>query len=117
MESEYVALSMAMQQLLPMRAKLAEIGSCLSLPTDDLSTMSTVWEDNQAALILANTDPPRLTPWSKSLGIKYHWFRSHLGKGKIEIKAIRSEDQLADILTKALGRVAFAKARKACMGW
>jgi hypothetical protein len=117
MEAEYVALSMAMRTLIPMRLKLKEMSTSLSLPMDPHSTVSTVWEDNQAALILATTDPPRLTPRSKSLAVKYHWFRCKLVKGEVEVKGIRSEDQLADILTKPLGRALFVRARGMCMGW
>ena len=117
MESEYVALSMAMRSLLPMRRKLGEMCAALNLPVDEQSTMSTVWEDNQAALLLATTSPPRMTLRSKSLAIKYHWFRTKLGAGRIEVKGIGTADQLADILTKPLQAVAFARARKMCMGW
>lgn len=118
MEAEYVALSTAMRSLLPMRRKLEEICSLFELPVDGLSTItSSVWEDNQAALLLATTDPPRLTPRSKSLAVKYHWFRTKLVKGVIEIKPVSSAGQLADILTKPLTPELFARARRLCMGW
>ena len=45
-------------------------------------------------------NPPRMTPHSKHMSIKYHWFQSHLEKGKIKVKAIQGEHQLANILTK-----------------
>ena len=117
MEAEYVALSIAMRSLVPLRLKLQEVSTCLALPMDPKSTVSTVWEDNQAALLLATTNPPRLTPRSKSLGVKFHWFRSKLISGQIELQAIRSADQLADILTKPLARIQFVRARMMCMGW
>ena len=117
MESEYVALSMAMRSLLPMRRKLGKMSRALDLPFDEQSTMSTVWEDNQAALLLATTDPPRMTLRSKSLAVKYHWFCTKLTPGQVEIRGIGTADQLADILTKPLQALAFARARKMCMGW
>ena len=118
MEAEYVALSTAMRALLPMRRKLEEICTHFELPMEGLSTItSSVFEDNQAALQLATTDPPRLTPRSKSLAVKYHWFRAKLVRGVIEVKPISSGEQLADILTKPLTPDKFVIARKLCMGW
>ena len=74
MEAEYVALSASMRTLIPLQRKLWEICGALEVPLDDQSLLSTVWEDNQAALGLATSDPPCLTPRSKHLAIKYHWF-------------------------------------------
>jgi hypothetical protein len=117
MEAEYVALSTAMRTLLPLRRKLTAMCKALKLKVDQKSLLSTVWEDNQAAQNLATADPPRLTPRSKHLAIKYHWFRSKLKIGRIEVKHIASEDNLADILTKPLSREVFERLRKRIMGW
>jgi hypothetical protein len=118
MEAEYVALSTAMRSLIPMRIILGEANSALNLSGNKTSVIrSTIWEDNQAALILATSDPPRLTPRSKHIAVKYHWFREHLKKGVIEIKAVSSELQWADILTKPMKRVQFEAARKHLLGW
>ena len=87
---------------------------------DKISTLSTVFEDNRAAKILAETDPPRLTPRSKSLAIKCHWFRSHIGlkNGKgIILEDVRSKLNKADFLTKAMPRDAFRTNRLAVCGW
>jgi hypothetical protein len=69
-----------------------------------------VWEDNEAALTLATADPPHMTPCSKHIVVKYHWFCKHLKKGHLEIKHIRSEQQQADTLTKALSRIRYEQA-------
>lgn len=82
-----------------------------------VSTMSTVFEDNRAAEILATTDPPRMTPRSKSLGIKYHWFREKLSPETVVIKSVPSKDNSADIFTKALPFADFARHRKTICGW
>ena len=87
-----------------------------------LSTLSNVFEDNRAAKILATTKPPRLTPRSKSLAIKYHWFRSHLGTNKegtsgIVIKDVASALNKADFLTKALAREPYQTNRLSVSGW
>ena len=123
MESEYVALSTAMRSLVHVRALMSEICTKFNLSYGNrLSTMSTVFEDNRAAKILATTDPPRMTPRSKSLAVRYHWFRSHLkvdektGNG-IRIVDVASALNKADFLTKALVKEPFLSNRKAVSGW
>jgi hypothetical protein len=76
-----------------------------------------IWEDNQACLILASSDPPQMTTRSKSIAIKYHWFREHLIPGVIEIKAIGTAEQAADIFTKPTPQVTFEYLRKMLLGW
>ena len=73
----------------------------------------------QAALYVATANPPRLTTRNKHWNIKHHWFRSHLGEGKdcIKILPIPTQDQRADIFTKALTKALFATFRKLLMGW
>ena len=100
-----------------MRRKLIDMCSHLELPHPPASQVSTVWEDNRAALILATVNPPKMTPRSKSLAVKYHWFRSQMLDGSIEMKPVASKDNLADILTKPLTQVAFQAARLLTMGW
>ena len=122
MESEYIALSTAMRTLLFIRALFSELCEHHNLVYGDkVSTISTVFEDNRAAKILATTDPPRLTPRSKSLAVRYHWFRSHLGIKKdgsgIQVKDVTSALNKADFLTKALDRAAFSANRLAVCGW
>ena len=118
MESEYIALSMSMRSLIHLRGLLFETNSRFDLGFgDSLSTISTVFEDNRAAQILATTDPPRMTPRSKHLAVKYHWFRSHLSDSTIVIRSVPSAENKADIFTKALPRDLFERHRKAICGW
>jgi hypothetical protein len=118
MEAEYIALSTSMKVLIPLRSLHHEIVDCFNIPANELSTISNVWEDNRACLLLATAiDPPRLTPRSKSIAVKYHWFRSKLIKGEIELKPIISKLQKANILTKPLGKILFEEERGMLMGW
>jgi hypothetical protein len=48
---------------------------------------------------------------SKHIRIKYHFIRSCLEEGSVKASHISTEDQLADILTKSLGRVKFHELR------
>jgi len=115
--AEYVAFSMAMRELLPMRALLKEIGTKLKLPTINESLVrSTVFEDNQGCLSLVNV--PKMSPRNKYLSLKYHFFRSNIGPSNgIVAKYISTLEQRADIFTKGLPPTQFAVIRKLLMGW
>jgi hypothetical protein len=117
MESEYISLSQAMRVLLPMRIILEEVSVALNLKTDPKSKIkSTIWEGNAACITLASSDPPRMTPRSKSIAVKYHWFREHLIPGLIEVQAIGTLDQAADIFTKATPQATFERLRFMLLG-
>ena len=63
MESEYIALSTACKELIPLRRLVAEIADAVGMERDKVDTMhTTIWEDNVGALTLANLELPRLTP-------------------------------------------------------
>ena len=110
-----------MQSLVHIRNLMNEICTKFNLAHGDhVSTLSAVFEDNRAAKILATVDPPRLTPRSKSLAVRYHWFRSHIGvkNGRgIQIEDVRSALNKADFLTKALARDAYQANRLSVCGW
>lgn len=115
--AEYVAFSMSMRELLPMRVLLSEIAERLDLPRVTKSLVrSTVFEDNQGCLSLVNV--PKMSPRNKYLALKYHFFRSQIGESKgIVAKYIPTLEQRADILTKGLPPKQFAVIRKYLMGW
>ena len=117
LEAEYIALSQAMRDFLPMRELLKEISSKTNLTANDIGTMhSTVFEDNNGALGLATS--PRITPRTKHIAIKYHFFRDKIGVSKgITIEHVESELQMADCLTKRLVEAKFTKLRLLLQGW
>jgi hypothetical protein len=119
MMAEYIALSTSMRTLIPLRVTLKEVLETLEDSSSrDLAVIkSTVWEDNNPALILANAELPRLTPGSKHFGVKYHWFRSSIKKDELEVQRISTYEQTADIFTKALTRVPFESCRRRLLGW
>lgn len=117
MAAEYVALSAAMRALIHLRNVHHELISKLKLPSTKVSLKSMVYEDNQACLILATNDPPRHTLQSKTIAVKYHWFREQLHKDRVQIKKIDGKLQKANILTKPLTRVQFERERKILIGW
>jgi hypothetical protein len=88
-----------------------------AIPYDPKSNVSQVFKDNRACFVLATTDPPRMTPRSKSIAIKYHWFHDHLKQGEIEMRTVESALKCANILTKALPHPQFELERKLIMGF
>jgi hypothetical protein len=118
MEAEYNALSLSMRDVLPFKRLANAVAQSVGLTEDQLTLFrTTVWEDNNGALTLANMEPGRMTPRSKHYAIKYHWFRSHLKPQKVEVKKIDTKEQKADILTKGLKTETFREIRKLLCGW
>jgi Reverse transcriptase (RNA-dependent DNA polymerase) len=117
-EAEYVALSQSMRQLLPMKQLVKEMSTHLDLHKEfAIRTMSTVFEDNNGALLLAQGIAPKMTPRSKHIAIIYHWWRYHVERGATEVVKIDTKIQQADILTKGLPRPQFEELRLLLMGW
>jgi hypothetical protein len=63
--------------------------------------------DSKSALTLVRN--PVFHERSKHIDLRYHFIRNCLAEGIVS--AINTEDQLANILTKALGRVKFQELR------
>jgi histone deacetylase 1/2 len=115
LEAEYISLSSGMRELLPIRELYLQLARLTSLKTTTTTVRCTVFEDNEGAESLAKS--PKLTPRTKHIGVKYHFFRGHIKSGVIEINHVASADQQADILTKGLGRVKFIALRTLLCGW
>ena len=81
----------------------------------EVLTRSTIFEDNDATRILALS--PKLTPRSKHIAIKYHFFREKIASGEINIERVDSSENVADIFTKGLDHVKFQAMRKKLIGW
>ncbi len=121
LEAEYIALSTAMRDLLPMRRMLLEIGTKMKLASVEQGMLhSTVFEDNNGALGLA-TSPKLTPPHTRHISSKYYFFKSHCGdawSGKaVIIQKITTDLQKADIYTKGLAQVQFEHIRYLLMGW
>jgi hypothetical protein len=117
MESEYIALSTACKELLPLQRIVAEVAETLEIEKGKVTEIrSTIWEDNEACLKLANLELPYMTNRSKHIALKYHWFREHTNKAWV-VKPIASACQLGDIFTKGLPPDGFERLRFQIMGW
>ena len=115
-EAEYIALSQALRDVIPLMQLLHELKERgFSTFSETPTIFCKAFEDNVGALELANTH--KLRPRTKHINIVYHHFRQWVRERKINILKVSTEDQLADILTKPLPKNLFVKFRKKIMGW
>jgi hypothetical protein len=97
-----------------MKIFLLELAAVTGLELSQKITHSTtIFEDNKGCVDLVKS--PKMRPRTKHIALKYHNFRSHIGK-YITIKWISIDDQLADIFTKSLTEAKFQLLRKRLMG-
>ena len=115
-EAEYISLSTAMRALIPVRRLFLTLASTLGISHDETTKVCAVWEDNNAALKMANSEFPNMTPRTKHIAIHYHWFKQFLGD-EIQVQAIDTKVQKADIFTKGLPKKEFEEKRKMILGW
>ena len=116
-ESEYISLSSALRETIPMMNLVQEfknkiaISAVVTIPT----ICFTLFEDNSGAFELANM--PKMRPRTKHINIKYHHFREYVRRKMITIQSVRTTEQLADIFTKPLPRDLFTKFRDKILIW
>ena len=121
MMAEYVALSSAMRELLPLKRLVRTVARIVTGDENvKIVTKSDVFEDNNGALTVATL--PKITPQSKFFAVKLHFFREHVKTesnpdGEIHIQKIETVNQLADIMTKGLVEAKFVPLRDRLMGW
>jgi len=103
-EAEYVATAVAACQGVWLSRLIGDFMGIKEAPVKLLM-------DNMSAITLSKN--PVHHDRSKHIDTKFHFIRECIEQGKVEIDHVRTEDQLADIFTKALGRVRFLQMRQA----
>jgi hypothetical protein len=79
-ESEYVALSMALREFLPMRRTAQEICEVFKIDMGEKNQLlSTVFEDNTGCLSLAKAK--RMNPRTRHIATQYHWWHEQVSEG------------------------------------
>ena len=115
-ECEYMALSQALRETIPLMELLKEL---MKFGFSQFSATPTVFckcfEDNSGALELARL--PKMRPRTKHLNQTLHHFRSYVKDGSVKVLPIRSADQRGDIFTKPLAQNQFVKLRRQLLGW
>ncbi|TID30419.1 hypothetical protein CANINC_000997 [Pichia inconspicua] len=99
-EAEYMALGEAVKETLWLKQLLTQIGMKFQKPV-------VINEDNQGAIALASH--PSNHGRTKHIDIKYHFIRDHVAKKDCVINSIRTDEMVADVLTKNLGKIKFNK--------
>ncbi|XP_074032153.1 uncharacterized protein [Leptinotarsa decemlineata] len=101
--AEYIALAEATDEVLFLIGIAKDLSLNVSEPVE-------IFEDNSSAKHLANNG--NFSKNSKHIDVGYHYVHDYVKKEIIKVSKISSEEQLADILTKALSFVRFEKLRK-----
>ena len=102
-ETEYVAAATATCQAVWLRRLLGELTGVEAHPP-------ALMVDYQPAIALAKN--PVLHDQSKHIDIKFHFLRDYVDGGQIVIEFVETGRQLADILTKPLGRLWLTELKK-----
>ena len=120
-EAEYIALSTACRELVPMLELTKEMHSYHIKSHPATSKIHCkVFEDNSGALEMACT--PKIHPRTKHINNAYHHFHEYTqpasdgAKPTVEIVPVSTEEQLGDMLTKPLPAPAFIKFHKTLLG-
>ncbi|CAI7851471.1 unnamed protein product [Closterium sp. NIES-53] len=92
-ESEYMALFRAVREIVWQRRLLAELGEEQQGPTPRYC-------DSQGAIALAKN--PVLHGFTKHMRVKWHWTRSMVAAGEVELHYVKTTGQPADMMTKRL---------------
>ena len=102
-EAEYIALASAVQESVWLQELLSSMKEASVKP-------ATIFEDNKSAICLAKN--PQYHGRAKHIDIKHHFIRQRVQDGDIKLEFCKSEDMIADMLTKGLNIYQFAKLRE-----
>ncbi|SOV09900.1 uncharacterized protein UDID_19572 [Ustilago sp. UG-2017a] len=100
-EAEFIAATEATREVLFLKQLLRSIGIATGTPT--------VYSDNTGC-IQVSKDPAQ--HWKlKHIDTKYHFICNNVQEGRVQIKYVDTTRNLADVLTKPIGRQAMQQAR------
>lgn len=97
-ESEYMAASQCVKELIWLRSLFQEI-----LNVKELKTL--LYMDNQSAIRLVKN--PEFHKRSKHIDVRYHFIREKFEEKMFDLRYICTNDMLADVFTKALAAPKF----------
>ncbi|KAJ0683370.1 putative RNA-directed DNA polymerase [Helianthus annuus] len=89
-EPEYKAIADTVAELIWLKSLLHELGL--------ISKASTLWCDNLGATYLSAN--PVFHARTKHVEVDYHFVREQVTQGKLNVKFISTDDQIADVFTK-----------------
>ena len=83
-EAEYIALSQALREVIPLMTLMEELHKVFPVHVSTPNFVCKVHEDNQSCIKMANSE--KFTPRTKHIALKYHHFKSHVQKKLIDIE-------------------------------
>jgi ribonuclease HI len=105
-EAEYMAISEAIKELIWIRMIMKELMITVETP-------SILYVDNQSAIRISENDGEHER--TKHIDVRHYFIKDTINQGEIKLKWISTNDQLADIFTKALSSKTFIKLRDKMM--
>ena len=97
-EAKYMATIQASCEALWLRKLLVDL-------IDQELRATVIYCNNQSCIQLSEN--PVFHDRSKHIEIKYHFIRDYVQRGAVELQYISTDEQVADVLTKSLGRGKF----------
>jgi hypothetical protein len=101
-EAEYIALTAVAREVLYLRSLLTELYEPITTPIP-------IYCDNQGAIALASNN--KFHARTKHVDLRYHFIRSQVADGIFDLQYCPSEENIADVFTKALPRPRLEKLR------
>jgi hypothetical protein len=115
-EAEFMALSTALRETIPLMELVKELQqNGYDLTATKPTVHCRVFEDNSGALEIATV--PKMRPRTKFINVQYHHFRQYVDRNEISILPINTNDQCADILTKLVSLAKLNELWFCIMGW
>ena len=115
-KAEYVALSQALRDAIPVLRLVNEISKKMpGVLKTRTSIKCKIYEDNQAAIAMATS--PKVTHRAKHISTKIHHFKQYIRENTIPVEHIPTNMQIADMFTKPLATKLFISLRHKSMGW
>lgn len=102
-EAEYMAITEGTKEAIWLRRLLGE------LKLQNLQTPTMIRGDNQGSINLAHN--PIYHGRTKHVEVRHHFIREKILSKEISLEFVPTGQQLADVFTKALGRIAFERIR------
>lgn len=101
-EAEYIAASEAVKELTWLNVLVKDLLGC--------ATKSVLFMDNQSALRLVKN--PEFHRRTKHIDVRFHFIREKFNEGGFDLQYVSTQNQIADICTKPLGREKFQRFRE-----
>lgn len=102
-EAEYVSAAYTSQEAVWLRQLLTDLGIPLEQAT-------TIYEDNQGCIKLANSE--KLNARTKHIDVRHHYLRDLVDRNVINLVYCETDRMIADALTKPLPRPKFEELRR-----